>query len=65
MFCGDYQRSEFWDEIEEHIMECRDKASPERRGELEASDMRTSPIRCETEALSRASLERVVEEQAA
>jgi hypothetical protein len=49
MFCGESQRSEYWDEVEEHIMECREKASPEKRGELAVSDMETSPIRCETE----------------
>ena len=66
MFCGDSQRSEYWDEVEEHIMKCREKASPEKRGELGATDMETLPIRCETEVQANAA-QRIpeIQEQAA
>jgi len=54
MFCGDSKRSDYWDEVEEHIMGCREKASPEKRGELEASNMITSPVSCENEIAANA-----------
>jgi len=66
MFCGDSQRSEFWDEVEEHIMDCREKVSPEKRGDLAATDMITSPVSCENEIAANAA-QRIpeVQEQAA
>ena len=52
-FCGLVQVSEYWDVIEEHIMQCRDKASATDRGELgEWTGQDTLPIRCETELAS-------------
>jgi hypothetical protein len=54
-FCGTTHRSPYVDELEATVLTCRDRARPEDRGSIESwIDKDTSPIRCETEALSRA-----------
>jgi hypothetical protein len=43
------------DELENTVMSCRERAQPDKRGDLEAwPESDTLPVRCETEALSRA-----------
>jgi len=54
-FCGSTHRSPYVDELESSVMSCREKAHPEKRGDLDAwPEGDTLPVRCETEALSRA-----------
>jgi len=54
-FCGSTHRSPYVDELENTVMSCREKAHPEKRGDLEAwPEPDTKPVRCETEALARA-----------
>ncbi|MGE5851096.1 MAG: hypothetical protein ACM362_13290 [Candidatus Methylomirabilota bacterium] len=54
-FCGSTHRSPYVDELESTVMSCREKAQPDKRGDLEAwPESDTLPVRCETEALSRA-----------
>ena len=54
-FCGSTHRSPYVDELENTVMSCREKAHPEKRGDLDAwPEGDTLPVRCETEALSRA-----------
>ena len=66
IFCGSWRQSHFWDEVEEHIMDCREKVSPEKRGDLAATDMITSPVSCENEIAANAA-QRIpeIQEQAA
>ena len=54
-FCGSTHRSPYVDELENAVMTCREKAQPDKRGDLDAwPESETLPVRCETEALSRA-----------
>ena len=54
-FCGSTHRSPYVDELENIVMSCRDKVQPDKRGDLAAwPEQDTLPVRCETEALSRA-----------
>ncbi len=54
-FCGSTHRSPYVDELENTVMSCREKIHPDKRGDLDAwPEQDTLPVRCETEALSRA-----------
>ena len=52
-FCGYTHSSPYADELEEMVLACREHASPEQRGSLEAwEDRDTTPIRPEIEVFS-------------
>lgn len=54
-FCGNTHRSPYVDELENTVLSCRDKACPDKRGTLETwPEPDTVPVRCETQAYSRA-----------
>lgn len=46
-YCGDKHTSEFWDEIDAAVEECRQRASARMRGEVGQWVDDTIPIRCE------------------
>ena len=37
-FCDRMHTGEFWDEVDEQVMACRDRVSPRKRGDLAAYD---------------------------
>lgn len=48
-FCGSVHTSQFWDEIDETIMKCRERASQRDRGEIGDWVDNMPIIRCEAE----------------
>ena len=49
-FCNQLLVSQFWDDLERHIMACREMALPEKRGELaDLKERITKPESCENE----------------
>ena len=52
IFCGAHLSTDFFDEVESHIMACRERTLPEKRGDLSAFPRAgTKPLTCEEEAV--------------
>lgn len=46
-FCGQFHSSEYWDEVDASVEQCRQKAGAQSRGDLDNWNDDTIPIRCE------------------
>ena len=54
-FCGQSLVSLFWDDLESHIMACRERTLPEKRGDLSAFHGRIQTQACDGEVLRKQS----------